>query len=798
MGQFADGKLILVVSLKYLPSLEEVRLLLDFFRRVSIDLYQATNYQHQIGAVFFGFEEHASSIADIFINNDDATNATDARMWFNENSMDYAQNMLIYPGIMVHELSHYLYDLRDEYFYDKNTNTDKGCVEDFRKGSCLMEWYEDKYFSCWIRQNSLNGSHHFNREGTFDDFLRAYSTHDGSVEFKQGEIKYFCNQTSHQKTHAHPHNENHNNHSCWEVLEGLKENVEEEYGLLYLPNHSPSRHTDPIDFRVFVPGDKSYLLVSISKDWDDSKLRYFLSSIKAAMDLEPFDINLKKGSIESKTPPTPSSINILRSFDVRSNLLFLGETEGVKNSNSSNSDLIPGMLKSKNFKDWKNTNKGIPNFNYGKNDLADLLMDGFENITKGYLASNQVMTLVTNGTESVDKKAISEILGKMINCFVKVFIINLGGEKNAPILYQIATLTGGQYFEIEVTNLLNSIDYFWTIMSIISGQSRENSGIVSLEGFYSRVDNNKIVSKSSRKFVPAFAYLKYEKKLEEHLKTSAKSFEFSVPITEGSTRCHLGVVWQNYNETDTSVRSFNLKIYDPNGKQFLKKSNLRDHHCICEIEKPIAGTWKVQVSGSSLNYTKFRKIGIENNGRIRLEASAKPSFHCENNSIDIRARLIYKIPLTKVKVKVMLKTPSGVWKNYKCNLPKDASPASSLYTLSIPISKEEPGTYLLQVTSYRKASVQKSSLRTKCQGAPYDYIKGKYSYLNIPEIKREKLLSVYVPKKEEDLEKISIKKDFWIKWPEIKTKLYSIEDLIKQDYFPSIKKVDQMLHIKKE
>lgn len=116
--RMTGGRFNLIVSFRYL-NLEEGEF--DFFRelftQVSYALFRATYGQHFIGQVSFAFDYGASDIADIFIHpaNSVFPNSTDARLWLPYSPMDMSQDLSMYVSLMVHELSHYLYNLRDEY-----------------------------------------------------------------------------------------------------------------------------------------------------------------------------------------------------------------------------------------------------------------------------------------------------------------------------------------------------------------------------------------------------------------------------------------------------------------------------------------------------------------------------------------------------------------------------------------------------------------------------------------------------------------------------------------------------------
>ena len=117
MGFFKDGQFTLFVSLRYTPAAGEISFWCQLMGEVSRLLHDATDGKHSIGQVFVSANSLGGEDADIWVHPKSTVspNSSGARLWYPTESLDLSQDHTMYPTLLLHELSHYLYGLRDEY-----------------------------------------------------------------------------------------------------------------------------------------------------------------------------------------------------------------------------------------------------------------------------------------------------------------------------------------------------------------------------------------------------------------------------------------------------------------------------------------------------------------------------------------------------------------------------------------------------------------------------------------------------------------------------------------------------------
>jgi hypothetical protein len=104
-------------------------------------------------------------------------NSTAARLWNSTESLDISQDYSMWATIPAHELSHYLYDLRDEY------NNGSSCQGSIATEASLMEGYAWDNYRRWTDAGG-------NDYGTFAVF--SPDLQGGIATLTGGEPTEFC------------------------------------------------------------------------------------------------------------------------------------------------------------------------------------------------------------------------------------------------------------------------------------------------------------------------------------------------------------------------------------------------------------------------------------------------------------------------------------------------------------------------------------------------------------------------------------------------------------------------------
>jgi len=113
----------------------ELDYLYQMFEEVSKMLFIATDNKHFIQSIQIDSSLPFKDV-DIVINGL-PTHIGDARIW-NSGKLNFSRHKIGSPGLMLHELAHYLYGLHDEYY--TNSPLRGGCINNAAARASIMEW----------------------------------------------------------------------------------------------------------------------------------------------------------------------------------------------------------------------------------------------------------------------------------------------------------------------------------------------------------------------------------------------------------------------------------------------------------------------------------------------------------------------------------------------------------------------------------------------------------------------------------------------------------------------------------
>lgn len=701
MGFYRNGKFNLSVSLRYAPVAQEINFLCQIFQQVSKILYDATDGQQSIGYIQIATDSLGGEDADIWIHpNDDVwPNSTSARLWLAGESLDVSQDYTYYAHVLAHELSHYLYDLRDEY------NNDTVCLGDITTQASMMEGYG---WNEYTRFTDAAG----NAYASFADFIADFTA--GTAVLHSGQPTEFCHPGNHNATADNNQNNINDNQSCWEYMGDNANHGNLPYNLVVPGAGGPSLPAPS-------PNPPAPVCVELI-----SAQRYMLVLDRS------FSMVGKK--IEQLIAGAHFWVDYVHSTEE----LGLTRFSGTPVLASPMSE-VPVSAASQAT--WRNDRHAIIDgiTAGGSTAIGDALRMGLNNILDAGSAASQVMILFTDGLQNAGTETADDVLPDAVAAGVKIYTIGLGADQDVDLLTNIANTTGGLYFGIpaDIPDA-DAADAISDGLAQVSGHSRSNSAIKS----FVEVDGIDV----SPVIIPGVDVLPFywpgdSGAHSRKPKAALQSFKFPVAITPGSSRCTLGVKWYN---NDLHYR---IRVTDPSGTVITAGPNIRltagkYPYTFYEIINPKPGTWYVEVLGN-IRASKFRTIGFEVNKNIRFETNALQYHIKAGASIQLRAKLMYGFALPGVKVQANVRTPSG--KILKVSFyenvgKKGEKEEEKVYTASLKTRKAEQGQYTITVV----ATIKGKELTFK----PDEYYakrprtKNRSKKITIPNLYRQKTFCV--------------------------------------------------------
>lgn len=700
MGFYRNGKFNLSVSIRYAPSDQELNFLCQMFQQVSKILFDATDGQQSIGYIQVASNSLGGEDADIWIHpNDDVwPNSTSARLWFAGESLDISQDFTFYATILAHELSHYLYDIRDEY------NNGTSCQGNIATQASMMEGYNWNVYTRWT---DAGGNDYANFAAFFADFTA------GTAVLHAGEPTEYCHAGNHNSTANNNQNNINDNQSCWEYMGDDANHGNLPYNLVVPggagPNQAAPNPNPPASVCVELISAQRYMLVL---DRSGSMWGNKIEQLKAGAHfwVDYVHPGEELGLVQFSSTATLSS----------------GMSEVPVNAATQAT--------------WRNDRHNLvdPITAGGATAIGDALRMGLTNILAAGSAATQVIILFTDGLQNAGVETAEDVLPDAVAAGVKIYTIGLGADQDVALLTNIANTTGGIYFGIPADIAdADAADAVSDALAQVSGHSRSNSAIKSFE----QVDGANV----SAVFTPTLDMVPYKWQdpatKVQPATAGIDSFKFPVVITEGSSNATIGVKWYN------SSLSYRIRVTDPSGAVLASGPNARlvegkHPFRFFDITNPKAGTWQVEVFGN-IRASRFRTIGFEVNRRIRFEVNALKYHIKAGEVINLRAKLMYGYALPGVSFQANIRTPSG--KIQKVKFYENTGKAGEkeeekVYTAKIKTSKAEQGQYTITVIATYKGAAfvfKPDELYVKRPG-----YKGTDITIKVPAISRQKTICI--------------------------------------------------------
>lgn len=698
MGFFNGGRFNLTVSLRYTPQANEIAFLCDLFNRTSRILHDATDGTHSIGTVLYAANNFGGADASIWIhpNSNVWPNSTSARLWLPTESMDISQDYLMWPTIMAHELSHYLYDLRDEY------NNSTACQNNIGTQASLMEGYGWTDYTRWT---DAGGSDY----ATFATFFPDYS--GGVANLQQGQPTEYCHAGNHDTTANNNQNNINGMQSCWTYMSADANHNNIAYGLTAPGAGGPTTAAPAapaaVSCTTLIPVQRFELVLDRSGSMAGAKFDQLKIGANFWVDyVNPLE---ELGLVTYASSATTDV--------ARSEVPTAGPTQTT----------------------WRNDRHTIVNnlVASGQTAIGDALRRGLNAIVAGGRAASQVMVLFTDGLQNAGAETAEQVLPDLRANGVRVYTIGLGGDQDSTLLESVATTTGASYFPISGALPAAQAEAAITAALVqIAGESRENGGVVAFDG----IDGaGNPIDDGTPFFGPVG---------ESFGETGERSLRFGVTISEGSTHATLGAMWR------ADKKGIRVRIYDPNGVLVPAGPRVRavrgaNPYAFYEVDAPMPGTWEVEVFGSLLGSAGLRSIGFEVNNAVRLEASAIPHHPVRGEPFRLRARLLSPHPVPDAEIVARIHSPAGSWSQVPLAPGAVGTAEEGLFTADV-ATEEFPGQYLIVIEAFRKAGTfiqQLDELYTLRKG----FVPGEETRtVSTPELRRQVILSVVTTKEAPD------------------------------------------------
>jgi hypothetical protein len=659
VGFLSGSRFNLVISLRYVPVAGEMAFWCTLANQTSRILHDATDGELAIGQILISANSMGGQDADIWIhpNSDVWSNSSGARLWFPFEALDVPQDHMFYPTILAHELSHYLFDLRDEY------NNGSVCQGDITTEASMMEGYSWTFNTRWTDGAGAD----------FPDWVTFFPEFTGGTAVLTiGALSEFCHDGNHNATADNNQNNINGGQSCWTYMANDANHNAIPYGLA-----APGAGGPTLAAPAFPAAVVCTELIPVQ--------RFMLV------------LDRSGSMIGAKFTQLQIGANFWVDYVNPGEELGLVSYAGTENVDFG-SAAVPAAGPAQNT--WRTDRHDVVDalVAAGATAIGDALRAGLTNITAGGRASSQTMILFTDGNQNAGAETAQAVLPDLVSAGVRVYTIGLGSDQDAVLLGNIATTTGATYFPIDGDLAPDEAATAITEALVqIGGESRENGGIVS----FNPIDGA-APDAAAADTAPPFAWT-FGKKPDRPTPAARRSFTFPVTITPGSRHATLGALWPD------SKRRFAVRITDPDGVVAAPGATVRRvagkyPYGFYEVDNPKAGTWTVEVSGAGVEATRFRTVGFEVNTGVKLDVSLVHPHVKVGTDIEVRARLRAPFAVPGAKLTGWALTPAGKWIKVKFTEHTGAKGDPNepcTYTARIPTDKENAGEYLIVVDARR-------------------------------------------------------------------------------------------------
>ncbi|MFN0007352.1 MAG: vWA domain-containing protein [Planctomycetota bacterium] len=652
----------------------------QYFLRVSEVLFHATQGRHQLGTVFLCYGTVGSAQADAVIVSDSITLATEKRLW-NRSSGPflYSRDRLRSVAWFVHELGHYLYDLRDEYQgpgspYACDTPTadwNMECISDADRPvekACLMDWFENKDAAGWMQYHIVQVDGTIDREvyAQFSELLRELFQPNPSpaphatAGYYAGIPSDFCSVPNHDTGRHHRQNACHGGQCCWLTLADPSSHGNLDYGLVAptgRPTLPPTSSHGDVQVVDALPTERFALLLDRSGSMAGVKISRLREG--ASFWVNHVDQAEQLGLI---------SFASTSRVDAPISTVPLDADSYQSTWRTDRIGLVIGLAAA------------------GSTAIGDALRDALDDIQTLTRAASQAIVIFSDGLQNFGTEAAEDLLVDLQATGVRLFVIGIGDDRNATLLESLAAGTGGQYLGID-----SSAD-----PAVAAAQIQ---AFLITAAALAR-NNTELVEMSSALPEPQH-WPQPEAAGAGGGSGNAHRIERPIWISEGSTRGTFGAF------ATQDLSSLRFQLFDPADNEVTaQQANARhvpwrNGHVFWNVARPRAGRWRLVITGSVPKDARLKTFGFETNPGVRVELSLPRGRVEPGEAVRVRVRLLAPLPVRVSELRArFVESP----KSFPLELSGDVDrngDLAAVYEAEVPLPPDARGPKLLLIDVLR-------------------------------------------------------------------------------------------------
>ncbi len=665
-GRFVNGKLNFIVTANYILTAAEKTAWQTMLQRASDFLYNATNGQVQFGNVYMIDDNFGllSAEAIMFQQNAETPGGTYGYFGKPGAAVKFYLNFRGSPPTFVHEMSHHIWNLGDEYSGPmERFRIDRTSAADLYTIPVVVSLVPNSLVNDQV--NLLFGGHNYRKKVVSNTANRIvveadYPALPSTLEF--GDIQHmnvscgmpsitgtnFCimedSNTANVLAYCDPSNHDtiqntdqqvRHQMSCWDKIVATPDFT----SLVIPPGTTPALPAAPVNFLDILKENRFVLAFDRSRSMNGSQLEYAKEGIRYWLD----------------SCTLANDFLAIIAYN-HSNNLLLPITQG---------SAIPSVATLQNDIDALTAS--------GNTNIRDALNEGVTQITSiPNLAVNQSIVLLTDGQHNRPLGSrLIEAAPNLVEKGVRVATIAIGegSDVDAAELDDLAYETGGIFALVGLSNPIDIETALIEANLYLRGSLLNSDSFDFIPSPVVGSTKSKVDRLYKRRKWPTLKDVLDTLQIEPASFTSVRSFApysdlfriTTVYVEKGCERLNFSI---NYPlNTD-----FDFFLIDPSGQPVpVNNSSVRKvggrSHKIIAVRQPAVGKWKIILMAKSLQpgnsaTTVNLSVGAENRTLV-ITGGCTRSVYRSNERVRVFATAKWNTGLTGLTVRAKIHSPSG-------------------------------------------------------------------------------------------------------------------------------------------